>query len=131
MASIPESHCDLLAPERKSFLQLATLMPDGTPQLTPVWFLWDGDHVVVNSARGRVKDRNMRARPDVACVIMDPDNPYRYMQIRGRVVEITEEGAVDVINQMSEKYRGRRNFEVGDNIRVTYRIAVDDVSVSG
>lgn len=130
MASIPESHRDLLAPETRSFMQLATLMEDGTPQLTPVWFLWDGEHVVVNSARGRVKDRNMRARPAVACVIMDPDNPYRYVQIRGRVIDITEEGAEGVIHQMSHKYHGRP-YSVGDDIRVTYLIRVDGVSASG
>jgi len=85
---IPEKFNDLLA--KKVFAVLATINADGTPQLTPVWFDWDRTHIRVNTAKGRVKDRNLRSRPAVALVIMDPDNPYRYVQIRGRVASVTE-----------------------------------------
>lgn len=128
MSNIPESFHDLLRDETRALLSLATLMPDGTPQVTPVWFNYDGEHILVNSAKGRVKDRNMRARPDVACLIVDPDNPYRYVQIRGRVVEITEEGAVEHINDLHFKYRGQRGYPVGDQIRVIYKIRPASVS---
>ena len=67
-------------------------MADGTPQLTPLWFNSDGEYILINSAKGRIKDKNMRARPAVAVVIQDPKDQNRYIQIRGRVVEITEEG---------------------------------------
>ncbi len=128
MGNIPESFHDLLRDETRALLSLATLMPDGTPQVTPVWFNYDGQHILVNSAKGRVKDRNMRARPDVACLIIDPDNPYRYIQIRGRVVEITEEGAVEHINDLNFKYHGQRGYPVGNQTRVIYKIRPDRVS---
>ncbi len=88
---IPESHRDIL--EKKSLAHLATLMPDGSPQVTPVWCDFDGVHVRVNSARGRRKDRNMRRDPRVSLSLCDPDNPYRYLEIRGQVVEIDPIGA--------------------------------------
>src|SRR5262245_43884358 len=99
---IPDSHADILT--KKAFANLATLMPDGTPQVTPVWFDYDGTDIIVNSARGRQKDRNMRRNPAVALSIPDPDNPYRYVEIRGKVSEITEEGADSHIDKMAKKY---------------------------
>ncbi|MBN1665784.1 MAG: PPOX class F420-dependent oxidoreductase [Anaerolineales bacterium] len=129
MQNIPEQYHDLLSADTKAFLFLATLMPDGTPQVTPVWFDNDGEHILVNSAKGRVKDRNMRARPQVAMAIMDPANPYRYLQLRGRVVEITEEGARQHINALSAKYTGREIFSgPADETRVTYKIRAESVS---
>src|SRR5262249_45958274 len=83
---------DLLK-QKKPLAHLATVMADGSPQVTPVWFDWDGTHIRVNSAKGRIKDRNMRARPTVALSIVDPDNVYRYLSIRGRVTAVTERGA--------------------------------------
>ena len=109
MKNIPEKFQDLFAYETKSFLFLATTMHDGSPQVTPVWFSTDEDHILINSAKGRVKDRNMRARPQVAVAIMDPANPYRYIQLRGEVVEITEEGAREHINALAKKYYGKEN----------------------
>mgnify|MGYP001577375420 FL=1 len=79
---IPETYRDLF--QKRAFAHLATLMPDGTPQVTPVWCDYDGTYIRINSARGRVKDRNMRRNPQVALGIMDPDNPYRYLAVRGR-----------------------------------------------
>ena len=119
---IPAGFVDLF--EKKSLAHLATLMPDGTPQVTPVWVEYDGRHVVVNSARGRQKDRNMRANAAVALSICDPDNPYRYLEVRGRVVEITEQGADAVIDRLAKKYLGkdRYPFRAPGEVRVTYRI---------
>ena len=87
MKNFPDSHLDLLSDEKKALLYLATTMHDGSPQVTPVWFNVDGDYILINSALGRVKDKNMRKNPKVAMVIGDPKNPYRYVQIRGQVVE--------------------------------------------
>src|SRR5450631_3676873 len=89
--AIPDKYRDLFT--KRAFASLATLMPDGRPQVTPIWCDLDGDHVVFNSAKGRQKDRNIRRDPRVSLAVIDPDNPYRYLEIRGRVVEITEEGA--------------------------------------
>jgi PPOX class probable F420-dependent enzyme len=131
MADIPIRFRDLLADETKTFMCLATTMPDGTPQVTPVWFNYDGTHIWVNSARGRVKDRNMSARPHVACLIVDPNNPYRFLQARGEVVAITKAGADDHIRDLAAKYTGQREFEIGDDRRVIYKIRPDRFSSMG
>ena len=122
-APIPESHRDLLT--RPALAHLATLMPDGSPQVTPVWFDLDDGHVRVNSVKGRRKDRNIRADARVALSICDPDNPYRYLEIRGRVVAITEQGAREHIDALAKKYMGvdvyPKHYDV--DVRVIYRIA--------
>ena len=127
---IPESHRDLF--EKKALAHLATLMPNGSPQVTPLWVMLDAQgYVIVNSARGRQKDRNMRARPRVALSIGDPENPQRYIQVRGRVVAVSEAGADDVISQLSMKYNGRPyRFQPGQT-RVTYKIRPDHVQPRG
>src|SRR3954464_11090531 len=89
---------------KKTFAHLATLMPNGSPQVTPVWVDYDGKHVRINSARGRVKDKNMRRDPRVSLSLQDPENPYRYIEVRGRVVDITHNGADEHIDQLSQKY---------------------------
>ena len=86
--AIPEKYRDLF--QKRAFASLGTLMPDGSPQVTPVWCDFDGEYVIFNSAKGRQKDRNVRRDPRVALAIMDPENPYRYLEIRGHVVEITD-----------------------------------------
>ena len=127
MNIIPESHHDLLEDNKRAFVYLATLMSNGTPQITPVWFDTDGDYILINSARGRVKDRNMRKRPRVALCIADPDDAYRYLQIRGQVVEVTEQGAAEHINTLSLKYRGHAyDFQPGQ-VRIIYRILPERV----
>ena len=88
-----EKYSDLFS--KKAFANLGTLMKDGSPQVTPVWCDFDGKHIRVNSARGRVKDLNMRRDPRVSLAVVDPENPYRYLEIRGKVVEVTEKGADD------------------------------------
>ncbi|HEC22282.1 MAG TPA: PPOX class F420-dependent oxidoreductase [Chloroflexi bacterium] len=128
---IPDSFKDLF--EKRAFAHLATLMPDGSPQVTPVWVDYDGEYVLVNSAKGRVKDRNMEARPQVAIEISDPDNPYRYLEIRGRVVEITEEGADAHIDRLAQKYLGVEKYPYRgpDEVRRIYRIAPEKVVAQG
>jgi PPOX class probable F420-dependent enzyme len=111
MEIIPESHNDLLQDDKRAFVFLSTQMPNGSPQVTPVWFNTEGDYILVNSAEGRVKDKNMRNRPAVALCIQDPSNPYRYLQIRGRVVEITEKGADAHIDALAGKYTGNFKYQ--------------------
>lgn len=128
---IPSQYHDLL--EKRAFADLVTLMPDGSPQVSPVWFEYDGGFILVNSASGRQKDRNMRRDPRVALAISDPDNPYRYLQIRGRVVEITEEGGDDSIDRLAFKYTGQEKYpwRRPDEVRVVYKIAPERVSGMG
>jgi len=131
MNVIPESHRDLLTDEARAYAYLATLMPDGSPQLTPLWFETDGNHILINSAKGRVKDKNMRARSQVAILITDPKDPFfRYLQIRGRVVEVTEEGGLEHINKLSLKYDGKPWTSVPNQTRVIYRILPEKVYAS-
>lgn len=105
MERIPETHYDLF--EKKAFGHLATFKADGTPQITPVWVGYDDTHILVNTARGRLKDRNVERNPYVAIDVIDPDNPYRYIAIRGPVVETTEDSAREHISQLSKRYTGR------------------------
>jgi PPOX class probable F420-dependent enzyme len=106
MAAIPEKYSDLLAPSKKSFAHLATLMKDGSPQVTPVWLDYTDGMIRVNTARGRVKDRNLKVGSRVALSIQDPENPYRYVQIRGKVAKETEQGADAHIDSLAKKYMG-------------------------
>ncbi len=131
MAAIPDQYKDLL--QKKAFAHLGTVMKDGSPQVTPIWFDYDGTHVRINSAKGRWKDKNMRNRPKVALSILDPDNPYRYMQIRGTVTEVTESGADAHIDSLAKKYLGQDKYpfrQPGEE-RVIYKIAVDRVNAQG
>jgi len=96
--------------DKKTFCYVATAGTDGAPQLTPVWCEFDGTHVVFNTARGRVKDKNLAKNPRVTLAAADPDNPYRYVQVRGRVTEITEQGADAHIDKMAKKYLGQDRY---------------------
>jgi PPOX class probable F420-dependent enzyme len=126
-------YADLLRDDRKALANVGTVMPDGSPQVTPMWFDYDGKLILVNSARGRVKDRNIRRNPAVAVSIVDPDNAYRYVTVRGRVVEITEEGADAHIDRLAQKYLGqdRYPYRRQGEVRVTYKIAPQRVSGMG
>lgn len=128
---IPDKYLDLF--RKRAFAGLATLMPDGSPQVTPVWCDFDGDHVIVNSARGRQKDRNLRRDRRVALAIMDPDNPYRYLEIRGKVVDIQEEGAAVHVNKMAQKYLGVEKYPYAQpgEVRVLYKIQPEHTSSMG
>jgi len=126
---IPSQFTDLF--NKKTFAALATVMPDGTPQVTPVWVDFDGTHVVVNSARGRQKDKNMKVGAPVALSLIDPDNAYRHLQVRGRVVAVTEQGADQHIDKMAKKYLGQDKypFRQPGEVRVLYKI--EPTSTSG
>lgn len=127
-ATIPKEFQDLLA--KKAFAHLGTIMPDGSPQVTPVWFDFDGTHLRVNSAKGRVKDKNMRRDGRIALAIMDPENPYRYLAVRGRVEEVAEAGADAHIDSLAKKYLGqdRYPYRKAGEVRVIYRIQPERVS---
>jgi PPOX class probable F420-dependent enzyme len=120
---IPDQFADLMS--KKIFAGLATLMPDGAPQVTPVWIDYDGEHVIFNTAAGRQKDKNLQREPRVSLMLVDTDNPYRYLEIRGRVIERTVEGADDHINKMAKKYLGQDvyPFRAPGEVRVIYKIA--------
>ena len=102
--NFPAQFLDLLGHDSRALLYLATIMPDGSPQVTPVWFDTDHGHILINTNEGRVKDRNMRVRPKVAMTIQDPQDYYRYLGVRGEVVSYTTEGADEHINKLSLKY---------------------------
>ena len=129
--SIPDKYRDLFS--KRAFASLGTLMPDGSPQVTPVWVDLDGDLIVVNTAKGRQKDKNMRRDPHVALAIIDPENPYRYLEIRGRVAEITEDGADAHIDKMAKKYLGADKYpyrQAGEH-RVMFKIRPERTSTMG
>jgi PPOX class probable F420-dependent enzyme len=105
---IPQKYADIV--HKRVFASLATLMPDGQPQVTPVWIDSDNGHLIVNTAKGRQKHLNVQRDPRVAVTLVDPDNPYRYIEIRGRVVEMTEKGATEHIDKMAKKYLGKDKY---------------------
>lgn len=123
---IPDEFMDLLV--RPVVVTLATVMPDGQPQATPIWIDYDGTHLRINTARGRQKDRNMKRDTKVTILAIDPDDPYRWMEIRGRIVDESEESGVDVINALSLKYRGEPDYyrknpaRRHQEQRVTYKV---------
>ena len=129
--SIPDQFKDLFS--KVAFAHLATLMPDGSPQVTPVWCDFNGSHVRVNSAKGRIKDKNMRGRRQVALSVQDPDNPYRHLALQGEVVDITEEGADAHIDSLAKKYLGKDKypFRSPGEVRVIYKIRPDSVHTMG
>ena len=130
-ATIPEEFKDLFT--KKAFAHLATLMPDGSPQVTPVWCDYDGTYILVNSAKGRVKDKNMRRNKKVGITIVDPENPYRHLAMRGEVAEITEQGADSHIDKLAKKYMGKDKYPLRQpgEVRVIYKIRPDRVTTMG
>ena len=103
----PKKFQDLFKPETKAFLFLATVNKKGVPQVTPVWFDSDGEYILINTNEGRAKDRNMKDNPEVAMVIQDPTDPYRYLGVRGKVITTTTVGADEHINMLSMRYYGK------------------------
>jgi len=132
MPAIPDKYLDLLK-QKKTFANLATVMPDGSPQVTPVWFDYDDGIIRVNSAKGRVKTRNMKVGSPVALSIMDPDNPYRHVQVRGHVQFVTEKGANAHIDSLAKKYLGQDKYPYAQpgEVRVLFEIKPDSASVMG
>lgn len=119
---IPDSHLDLF--KKKAFAHLATLMPDGSPQTTPVWVDYDGQNILINTPVGTQKDKNLQRDGRVALSIIDPDNPYRYLEVRGRVAERTQNGADQHIDAMARKYLGQDKypFRRPGEVRVLHKI---------
>lgn len=132
LKDIPATHLDLVTDEKKAFGSLATLMEDGSPHVTPVWFDVEGDLLRVNTLRGRVKDRNMASRRKVAILITDPDDPYRYLHIRGTVVAEREEDAVEHTHLLARKYMGvdKNPWHEGGS-RVIFLVRPDKMSTMG
>ena len=131
MAAFPDKYLDLF--QKKAFGAFTTLMPDGSPQTTPVWVDFKNGDVWVNSALGRQKDRNVRRDPRVSVAVIDADNPYRYVEVRGRVAEITEQGADEHIDRMAKKYLGQDKYpfrQPGEK-RVIYKIAIEHAHAVG
>lgn len=125
---IPEKFLDLF--QKKAFAHLVTLMPDGSPQSTPVWCDFDGQYVIFNTAAGRQKDKNLIRDGRAALSIIDPDNAYRYLEVRGRVAERTTNGADDHIDKMAMKYMGKDKYpfrQPGEQ-RVIFKIKPEHIT---
>lgn len=116
-----------------SFCELATLMPDGSPQITQVWVDTDGEHILVNTKEGLQKERNVRRDPRVAVNVVDPTNAWRIAQVRGRVVRVTREGAAEQIDTLAQKYLGQDKYPFGQpgDVRVILKIAPERINSIG
>ena len=132
--SIPASHADLLQPEKKAFASLALIDAKGEPHVTPMWFDYDGENIIFNTARGRVKDKILHKHPAVAVAVADPANPYRYIQIRGPVVFESDQGEFGYpeISKLNVKYNGSPNYPKREGeVRVTYKVRPEHVTTMG
>lgn len=129
--TIPSEFMDLF--KKPSFASLATVNADGSPQVTLVWVDYDGKHVLVNTARGRVKQRNLERERRVALALFDPQNPYRYLGIQGRVTETTEAGADEHIDRMAKKYlnKDKYPYRTPGEVRVLLKISPEKVHTVG
>ena len=126
--TIPEGYADLLSRDRRAFAHLALVLKDGTPHVSPIWFDYQDGLIVINTARGRVKDKALHRHPYAALSISLPDDPNRYLLIRGPVVEETEDGAWDQIDDLNLKYNGNRNYRrLPGQVRVTYKIKPEHI----
>jgi hypothetical protein len=128
MATIPDSHLDLLT--SKAFAHFVTLMPDGAPQTSPVWCDFDGECALINTERGRMKFRNVQSDPRVALSVTAPENPYRYLEVRGRVVETVEQGGGAHADRLAQRYMGvdRYPYNQPGDVRVILRIRPEKAS---
>jgi PPOX class probable F420-dependent enzyme len=130
--AVPEPYRDVF--EKRSFAHVATINPDGSPNTTPVWVDHDGGtHVLINTLRGRRKERNLRRNPTVSLSVTDPDNPYRYVEVSGEAT-LTQEGAADHIDRLARKYLDAETYphhDEEDEPRVTVRIPAERVVTRG
>lgn len=131
MATISPGFRKLL--QEPAYCQLATLMPDGSPQVTQVWVDTDGEHILINTAEGRQKERNVRRDPRVAVNVVDPTNAWRIAMVRGRVVEVTTDGADQFIDQLAKKYLNEETypFRRAEEVRVTLKILPEKINEIG
>ncbi len=129
--SLPENWKTIL--KQPVLVHFTTVMADGSPQTSPVWVDVDGDDILINSAVGRVKDKNVRRDPRVAVSAVDPDNAYRALMVRGRVIDITTEGAEAQIDALAKKYIGQDTYpwRRPGEVRVTYRIRPEKIGTMG
>ena len=127
---VPESHKDLM--QKKGFAHIATVRGDGSPRTSPVWYDWDGSHVLVSHTKGRRKFADVARDPRVALSITDPENPYRYIEIRG-LVEVQDDPNKTLIHRLSKKYQGKDRYEYDgpNDHRVIFRISPTRVVTSG
>ena len=132
MAEFPPNYLDLVN-KKVAFASLATLMPDGTPQVTPIWFDYSDGVIHLNTAIGRVKAQNMQTGAPVALSIVDPDNAYRYLQVRGKIAHMTEDGAVAHIDSLAKKYLGKDVYpwHNAKDVRVMYEVEPMSVQAMG
>ncbi len=130
MITPPDAYLDLLT-GKKAFASIATVMADGSPQVTPVWFDFTDGVVRVNTAKGRVKARTLTPGAHVALAIIDPDNPYRYLQIRGRVRHVTEDGADAHIDALAKKYLGVDTYPYRQPGEQRLSVEIEPTSASG
>ena len=131
MAALNDKQKQLL--EGKNFAFLATINPDGSPQVTPVWVEYDGTHVVINTEKSRAKVRNIAKDPRVSVSIANAANPYEYVEIRGKVVEVTDKGGLEGIDRLAKKYIGQDKYpwnKPGD-VRVLVKIAPEKIHGMG
>jgi PPOX class probable F420-dependent enzyme len=128
---VPATHQHLLKDETKAFAFLATVLKDGSPQVSPVWFDVEDGHIRINTARGRLKDKNMSTRKKVAITIPDPKDTYDYLLIRGTVVGETEENGYEHINHLSHVYDGKDFPKRPGQVRVIYKIRPDKIFANG
>jgi PPOX class probable F420-dependent enzyme len=129
MATLSDEWKTLL--NKPVFVHVATLMPDGTPQVSPVWVDVEGDQIVINSAQGRVKDKNLRRDPRVALSLTAPDNAYKALMIRGKVVKITTDGADQHIDKLAKKYLGKDKYPFGSPGDVRVKYFIEPIVVTG
>ncbi|MEX1357075.1 MAG: PPOX class F420-dependent oxidoreductase [Gaiellaceae bacterium] len=125
MAKLSEKQIELL--RRPNLAIVGTIRPDGTPQLTPTWVDTDGEHVLVNTAEGRWKTRNLRRDPRISVTVVDRDDPYNWVSVTG-TAELTHEGAEEHIHRLSHKYRGKDYDSPKDPQRILVRITPKRVS---
>jgi len=128
---IPPDYRDLF--EKPTVAHFGTLLPNGTPHITPTWIGIEDDyeHLLINTARTRRKERNVRNDPRVGVSLVDPEDPYRHLSLWGEVVELTEEGARDHIDALANRYMGvdeYPNYDSDPGPRVILRIRPDHVA---
>jgi PPOX class probable F420-dependent enzyme len=128
MATVPQEYRDLLD-DRPVLVSLATIQPDGQPQVTPVWINMEGDLLRVNTAKGRQKHINMAERPMVTVLALDPDNAFRYVEVRGRVASITEEGGDAHIDALAKKYLGAESYPFRNPAETRLVISIEPTRV--
>ena len=119
--------------QEPAFCQLATVMPDGSPQVTQVWVDTDGEHILINTAQGRQKERNVRRDPRVAVNVVDPENAWRIAMVRGQVVDVTTAGADQLIDELAKKYLNEDTypFRRPEEVRIILKILPEKINEIG